>query len=343
MKLKPINQQVVTIMGASSGIGRDAALKFAERGAKVVVSARSQEGLDSLVEEIHRIGGEAMPLAHGDVFAVPADVSEFDQVKAVADQTVERFGRLDTWVHTAGTDVFATFDRISPEEFKRVIDVNLMGQVYGAMAALPYLKQTQQGSLIHITSMAARKSLPYHAAYSASKHGITGFLDALRIELKHQGYNINVTNILPVAINTPIYNKSKSKLGVKPRGLPPYYNVSLVTDAILYAAEHRVRNHIVGDSGRLIDLVQRISPALLDALLLAIAFDSQRTSEAKGEEPNNLFEPMQGYDRVEGDFKHLEIPSLSDAITKRPVAMFGVIALVALGGLSLLAGAMNKH
>jgi NAD(P)-dependent dehydrogenase (short-subunit alcohol dehydrogenase family) len=337
MNLKPIGQQVVTIMGASSGIGRDSALKFAERGAKVVVSARSQEGLATLVEAIHQQGGEAI--------AVPADTADFDQVKAVADKTVEHFGRLDTWVHAAATSVFATFDRISPEEFKRVIDVNLTGQAYGAMAALPHLKAAKGGALIHITSMEARRSLPYQSPYSASKHGVAGFLDALRIELKHQGYSdINVANILPAVINTPFYNKGKSKLGVKPTGLPPYYNPSLVTDAILYAAEHPVRDYIVGDVGRLLDIAQRISPSLVDAILLAISFDGQRTSDEKGEEPNNLFEPMQGYDRVEGDFKQLEVPSVSDAITKNPAAMFSTIALAALGGLSLLlSGAGDKH
>lgn len=338
MNLKPINEQVVVIVGASSGIGRDAALRFAEKGAKVVVSARSKEGLSTLVEEIYQRGGEAI--------AVPADVAYFDQVKAIADQAVERFGRIDTWVHAAATAVFATFDRVTPEEFKRVIDVNLMGQVYGAMAALPYLKQVGRGSLIHITSVEARRSLPYQSAYSSSKHGVMGMLDSLRIELKHQGYQINVANIMPAVINTPFYNKGKTKLGVKPTGTPPYYNPSLVTDAIVYAAEHEVRDYIVGDIGRILDVVQRISPGLVDAGLLALGFVTQRTGEEKGEDdPNNLFEPVtgQGYDRVEGDFKNLEIPSFLDGLDKNPALTISAIAFAALGGLALLTGFGDKH
>src|SRR5215208_7352511 len=132
MQLKPIEEQVVVLMGASSGIGRETALRFAERGAKVVVSARSEKGLASLVEEIQDKGGEAM--------AIPADVSEFEQVKAVADGAVEEYGRLDTWVHLAAVLLVASFEETTPEEFARVIDVNLMGQVYGAMAALPHIK-----------------------------------------------------------------------------------------------------------------------------------------------------------------------------------------------------------
>ncbi len=335
MSLKPISQQVAVIVGASSGIGRDTALKMAAKGAKVVVAARSKEGLATLVEEIYQKGGEAI--------AVPADVADFNQVKEIADKTVERFGRMDSWVHLAATSVFATFDNVTPEEFKRVIEVNLLGQAYGAMAALPHLKREGRGALIHISSMEARRSLPYQSAYSSSKHGMIGFLDALRIELKHEGFPISVTNIMPGVINTPFYNKGKTKLGVKPTGIPPYYDASLVTDAILYAAENPIRDYIVSDVGRALDVVQRISPGLVDTLLLAIAFQGQKTSDVKSEDaPNNLYEPIQGYDKVEGDFGKLEVPSLIDMIDKGPALTIGAITAAALGVAALLGG-MNKQ
>lgn len=331
MNLKQIDQQVVVVVGASSGIGRDTALKFAQKGAKVVVSARSKEGLATLVEEISAMGGSAI--------AVPADVADFEQVKEIAEKTIEHFGRLDTWVHLAATSVFATFDNVTPEEFKRVIDVNLMGQAYGAMAALPYLKREGRGALIHITSMEGRRSLPYQSAYSASKHGTIGFIDAMRLELKNAGYPISVTNIMPGVINTPFYNKGKTKLGVKPTGVPPYYNASLVTDAILYAAENPVRDYIVSDVGRILDIAQRISPGLVDALLLAVAFPFQKTDEPKSEEaPNNLYEPIQGYDKVDGDFDKLEIPSITDMLDKGPAFALGALAVAALGVAALLGG-----
>lgn len=338
MDLKPINQQVVAIVGASSGIGRDAALKFAEKGAKVVVAARSQAGLATLVEEIYQRGGEAI--------AVVADVADYEQVKAISDKAVDRFGRIDTWVHAAATGMFATFDRITPEEFKRVIDVNLMGQVYGAMVALPLLKKEGRGSFISITSVEARRSLPYQSPYSASKHGTMGMIDALRIELKHQGYPINVANIMPGVINTPFYNKGKTKLGVKPMAPPPFYNASLVSDAILYAAEHEVRDYVVSDVGKILDVVQRISPGLVDAGLLAFAFPLQRTEVEKGEDdPNNLFEPIEepGYDRIDGDYKQFEIPSLLDLVDKTPAFSIGVLAAAVLGGLALLGGFSDRR
>lgn len=335
MNLKSINQQVVAVVGASSGIGRDTALKFAEKGAKVVVAARSKEGLATLVEEIQAKGGTAI--------AVPADVADFNQVKEIADKAVEHFGRLDTWVHLAANSVFATFDNVTPEEFQRVIDVSLMGQVYGAMAALPHLKKEGRGALIHITSMEARRSLPYQSAYSSAKHGVTGFLDALRIELKHEGFPISVTNILPGVINTPFYNKNKTKLGVKPTGIPPYYDASLVTDAILYAAEHPVRDYIVSDVGRMLDIAQRISPGLVDAVLLAISFEAQKTQEIKSEDaPNGLYEPVQGYDKVEGDFGKFEIPSITDMLDKGPALTIGALTAAALGVAALLGGFSDR-
>lgn len=328
-QLKPINQQVVAIVGASSGIGREAALKFASKGAKVVVAARSEPGLASLVDEIQKSGGEATYIV--------ADVSDFEQVKAIADKTVQVYGRLDTWVHAAATGILASFDQITPEEFKRVIDVTLMGQVYGAMAALPHLKREGRGALIHISSMEGRRSVPLQSPYSSAKHGLEGFLEALRVELKHEGIPISVTSILPSVINTPYYNKVRTKLGVKPTGIPPYYDPSLVADAILYVAEHPTRDFIVGDVGRVLDVLQRLSPGLVDNILALIAFPLQRTNEPKSEDaPDNLYEPIPGYDKVKGDFDNLTIPSLTDWLEKNPPLKWGALAAAALGVAAVL-------
>ncbi|MEW6494219.1 MAG: SDR family oxidoreductase [Cyanobacteriota bacterium] len=294
MKLKPINEQVAAVVGASSGIGRETALQFAARGAKVVVSARSESGLNSLVDEISQQGG--------DVSAVPADVTVFDQVKAIADYTVEQYGRLDSWVYLAAVALYATFEQTTAEEFKRIIDVNLMGQVYGAMAALPHLKREGRGALIHISSLEARRSLPFHSAYAAAKHGIDGFLEALRLELLHEKLEISVTNVMPASINTPLFDKARTKLGVKPMGMPPIYQPHLVAEAILRAAEHPTRDVVVGGAGKMMLLGQRLSPHLMDTYMLATGFKSQRTHESKSEDaPDNLFAPIPGFDRVEGD------------------------------------------
>jgi NAD(P)-dependent dehydrogenase (short-subunit alcohol dehydrogenase family) len=327
MKLKPIEQQVVVVVGASSGIGRETALQFAKRNAKVVVAARTESALASLVDEIMLLGGEAI--------AVTADVAVLEQVQNIADKAIERFGRIDTWVHAAATAIIAPFELVTPAEFKRVIDVNLMGAVYGAMVAMPQLRLTGRGAFIAISSVEARRSMPLQTSYSASKHGLEGFLDALRAELRHEGFPISITNILPSVINTPFYNKARTKLGVKPTGVPPYYQPHIVADAILHAAEYPTRDTIVGDVGRVIDLLQKLAPDLVDTLVGAIAVPFQKTNTIKtADDPNNLFDPIEGYDRATGDFTDKTIPSFLDWFDLHPLAKWGTVGL---GVLALIA------
>jgi NAD(P)-dependent dehydrogenase (short-subunit alcohol dehydrogenase family) len=330
VKLKPVGEQVVALMGASSGIGRETALRFARNEARVVVSARGEEGLDSLVEEIRREGGEAI--------AVPADTSEFEQVKAVADRAVEEYGRLDTWVHLAAVGLFATFEQTTPEEFERVIDVNLMGQVYGAMAALPHIKREGRGTLIHISSMGAKRSIPLQSAYCASKHGIDGFLEALRVELKHEGWPISVTQVMPATINTPFFDKARTKLGVKPVAPPPIYGPNIVADAILHAAENSARDLVVGGAARAVISTQTVSPRLLDAVLKRVGFEVHYTDEPKpADAPDNLFGPIEGHNTSEGSFGDRAHPkSLYNWLVMHPVVRRGAAAGMALGLLAAL-------
>ena len=327
MPFKPINQQVVALIGASSGIGRETAIRFAKRGAKVVVSARNEGALRSLADEIHHEGGETL--------VIPADVAEFEQVKAVADRAVEEYGSLDTWVHLSGVGLYATFDQMEPEEFKRVMDVNLMGQVYGAMVALPHLKREGRGALIHISSVEAKRSAPFHSAYAAAKHGIDGFLELLRMELKHDGWPISVTNVMPAAINTPFFSSSRTKLGVKPRGFPPIYQPNTVADVVLYAAEHPTREIVAGGAGKVMLLTQRISPRLMDTLMLRAGFDSQKTDEPKSQDdPHNLFKALDE-DRIEGDFSDQAHPrSLHNWLQRPPL-----VRRTALAGMAVLEAA----
>src|SRR5918998_3981433 len=296
MRLKPIGEQVVALMGASSGIGREAALRFAGRGAKVVVSARNEGDLRSLVEEIRATGGEAT--------AVTAEVTDFAQVEAVAQRAVEEYGRLDTWVHLAAASVFARFEEIEPEEFKRVVDVDLTGQAYGAMAALPPIKREGRGALVHVSSVLARRSVPLQSPYCAAKHGVDGFLESLRVELRRDGWPIGVTNVMPAVINTPFYDKARTKLGVKPKGFPPLYAPGVVADAILYAAEKAPRDIVAGGAAKGMILGQRLSPRLMDAILARGGFGSQMTDEPKPEDgPDGLFVPLEDQNRTDGDFK----------------------------------------
>lgn len=296
LKLKSINQQSVVVFGASSGIGRLTALDFAKRGAKVAVAARSESGLASLVEEIKNSGGEA--------FYVTADAADFNAVQAVADQTFERYGRLDTWVHCAGTMIFAPFERTAPEEFKRLIEVNLLGQVYGAMAALPYIRRTGGGALIHVSSVEAFRSVPFQSAYGSSKHGIKGFLQALRVELQKEGAPISVTEIMPGVINTPIWDKCRNKFEFRERPpVPPIYHPRIVSDAILYAAENEIRDIIAGGGALGVPIAERISPRLTDTITRLIGFHQFSEERLPADEAaGGLFDTVPERDTIEGRF-----------------------------------------
>ena len=280
----------------------------------------------SVVDEICDKGGKAI--------AVTADASEFEQVKAVADAAVEEYGRLDTWVHVAGVGLFATFKETTPEEFERVINVNLIGQVHGAMAALPHIKREGRGALVHISSMGAKRSIPLQSAYCASKHGIDGFLEALRVEPRHEGWPIGVTSIKPATTNTPFFDKNRTKLGTKPVAPPPIYDPGVVVEAILHAAEKGPRDVIVGGASRAMILGQTISPRLLDAIMQRrISFEVHYTNEPKPEDaPDNLFGSTEGPNTVEGSFGNRAHPrSLYTWLQTHPAMKRSVLAGAVLG------------
>lgn len=293
--LRPLAEQVVVVMGASSGIGRETALQLAARGAKVVAAARDGSALDSLVAAISDAGGQAV--------AAVADTTDAAQTQAVGDLAETRFGGLDTWVHAAGVALYARFEHTRPEEFARVIEVDLLGPVHGAFAALPHLRRRGQGAFISVSSVEARRALPYHSAYAAAKHGVDGFLEALRVELRQEGVPISITNVLPGSINTPLFDKARTRLGVKPMPIPPIYQPATVARVILHAAEHPARDLVAGGAGKALLATQRLSPRALDALLVRAGFRTQRTDEAKSDEAgDNLFAPLTGWGRVEGSF-----------------------------------------
>lgn len=296
MQIKPIQDQVVVILGASSGIGRATARQFASRGAKVVAAARSEAGLHSLGREVRDTGGE--------ITTVICDVTDFAQVERVASIAVNIYGRIDTWVNVAAVSGYATFENTSLDDLRQIFDINVMGQVHGAKAALPRLRESGGGALITVSSVESLVSLPLHSHYAATKHAVEGLFDGIRRELMAEGVPISVTSVKPATINTPFFTNSMNKLSVKPQGPPPFYQPDVVAECILYAAEHPVRDLFAGGAAKMMVMSQMLMPGVVDKILARGGIQAQETDEtASGDVTGNLYEASND-DRVEGDFSN---------------------------------------
>jgi short-subunit dehydrogenase len=292
---RPIGDQVVVITGASQGIGRETALHLAVRGASVAIAARNEEALQELATQVERLGGQAEP--------VVTDVAEFDQVERLAQRAIERFGRIDTWVNNAAVSIYATVEQLEPDEMERLVRVNLLGQIYGSKAAIARMKPRRAGTIINVGSALSERAIPLQSAYVASKHGVRGFSEALRLELIHEDAGIDVVLILPSSINTPLFNFARSKLGVQPMPVPPVYEPRVVAEAICHAAEHGGREIVVGGWGKLLITGQWLSPSLLDRYMLqgGRAFEQQKTKRPD-DHRDNLFDASTGPGSTTGQF-----------------------------------------
>jgi NAD(P)-dependent dehydrogenase (short-subunit alcohol dehydrogenase family) len=280
--LKPIDEQVVVITGASSGIGLVTAKMAARHGACVVLAARNEAELQRAVEEIRAGGGRA-------AYQV-ADVADAAQVARIADTAVREFGRIDTWVNNAAVAVYGRVMQVELEDMRRQFDVIYWGQVYGSRTAVPHL-QRQGGALINVASALADRAIPLQGNYCAAKHALKAFTDALRMELEEEGAPIAVTLVKPGSIDTPLFDKAKSYMGVEPQPVPPVYAPEVVAEAIVHCAQHPTRDIITGGMGKLLSVANDF-PRLADKYMERTTFESQKTDKPAGDRPNNLYAPM---------------------------------------------------
>lgn len=292
---RPLDEQVVVVTGASSGIGRATAALLGERGARVVLAARGKEALDAAASEVERAGGRAYP--------VVTDVAEWPQVAALAETAIVRFGRIDTWVNDAAISAYSTVADTDVEEIQRILQVNFMGQVHGMKAALPHMREQGSGTIINVASALAERSVPLQAAYSASKHAIKGFTEALRLELEGDGIPIDVVLVMPSSVNTPLFSHARSKVDVKPMPIPPVYEPRVVAEAIAQLAEKPRGRVVVGGAGEALVVGQRLSPTLLDRYMTSgRRMVTQQMTDQPDDGHDNFFAPFAGPGSTEGNF-----------------------------------------
>ena len=257
VSLKPLDQQVMVITGASSGIGLATALAASRQGVRLVLGARSKETLDEIIRDIGDQGGVAV--------AVEVDVGNDEQVRQLAATAVERFGRIDTWVNNAGVSIYGRIDEVPHRDSERLFQTNFWGVVYGSVAALLHLRSSG-GALINVGSEVSEATIPLQGMYSASKHAVKAFTDALRMELEADKAPVSVTLIQPTAVDTPYPEHAGNYMSLEPKLPTPMIEPEKVASAILDAATDPTDSTRVGAMSVLNTTMAKLMPALGEAM-----------------------------------------------------------------------------
>jgi len=257
ISLKPIDQQVMVITGASSGIGLAIAELAAQRGAKLVLACRSELTMPDVIERI---------APDGQAIFIQCDVSSREQVERVAEAAIKQFGRIDTWVNNAGVSIYGKLEEVSETDSRRLFDTNFWGVVNGSLVALRYLK-SQGGALINVGSEVSDAVVPLQGMYSASKHAVKGFTDALRIEVDElDKATVSITLIQPTAVDTPFPQHARNYMDKEPKLPTPQIDPKQVAEAIVSAAESPTRAAKVGMMSKVNTTVAKFMPGLGDKM-----------------------------------------------------------------------------
>jgi short-subunit dehydrogenase len=322
MPLKPLRDQVMVITGASSGIGLVTAKHAAREGVRVVLAARNETALREAVDAIRAAGGRAIH--------VVADVADPTQVEHIADAAIAEFGRIDTWVNNAAVSMYGRIMDLSIEDMRRQMDVNYWGQVYGSRTAVNRMRR-EGGALINVGSALSDRAIPLQGNYCAAKHALKAFTDALRMELEEAQIPISVTLVKPASIDTPFFEKARTYLGTEPQPVPPVYAPEVVSEVILHAAQHPLRELIAGGSGAKLSAA-RFAPRMADLYMERWTFDSQSTGKPLSDREDNLFEPVadDGGDRGRNWKGHTRESSVYTKAFLHPRASAAVVAGIAL-------------
>jgi short-subunit dehydrogenase len=283
-RLKPLSEQVIVIVGASSGIGLVTAKHAARQGARVVLAARNENDLDEAVRAIRADAGRA-------VYQV-CDVAVEEQVRAVGERAITDFGGLDTWINCAAVSIYGTWLDVPLADARRQFDVNYWGVVHGTLTAVRHMA-SRGGAVVNVASALADRAIPLQGNYCATKFAMKAFTDSLRMELEADGVPVSLTLVKPGSMDTPLFQKARTFLGVEPQPIPPVYSPDVAAHAILEAAQKPMRDVIAGGMGAVVSLGERLSPRLTDKYMERTTFESQKTELiAPADRPTNLYEPM---------------------------------------------------
>ena len=336
LHLKRLEQQTLVITGATSGIGLATARQAAERGARLVLAARDEQALKKVVEELDQRGAAAV--------AVAADVSKPEQVRTIAEIAIQQFGGFDTWINNAGVTLFGYMSDIPTEDSRKLFETNFWGTVNGSLEAARHLAiraDAHSGAIINLGSVASDQALPLQGMYSASKHAIKGFTDALRMELESRGAPIAVTLVKPGSIATPFAEHAGNHMQVEPTLPPPLYEPGVAARAILFCAEHARRDMRVGGASKSIAMLGHLAPRLADRIIQRSMVPLQQSSRPPRHR-SGLHTPASDV-RQQSDFKYPVLAtSRYTQASMNPLLTATAVAGAVLG-LAALVGSRSRH
>ena len=333
--LKPVADQVVVITGASSGIGLTTARMAAERGARLVLAARSEAALRELTDEITASGGEAV--------YVVADVSDRDDVREIARVARETYGGFDTWVNVAGAFLYGKLEDTPIEDMRQQFETNVWGLLYGSLEAADHLKE-RGGAIINIGSVASDRAIPLQGSYSASKHAVKGFTDALRMELEEEGAPVSVTLVKPTSIDTPYPEHAKNYMDEEATLPPPVYGPETVARAILDAAERPQRDVYVGGGAKGMAALGYYASSLMDTIMETVFYRQQRTGRPPRPQERTILDGPVGdlEERGEQD-RRVSERSLYTRLSQRRSLAGAAVAGIGASALALYARYKSKR
>jgi short-subunit dehydrogenase len=289
------NQLVVVICGATAGVGRATAHRFAAAGYRVGLLARDEQALAATEEELSQYGVTTL--------AISADVAHAESVNQAAQRFEQALGPVGVWVNCAMVTVFSPVNQLSAEEIHRVTSVTYLGTVHGTLAALELMGRRNRGVIIQVGSALAYRAIPLQAAYCAAKFAVRGFTDSLRCELLHEHSDIRVCMVQLPAINTPQFEWARNKLGKRPQPVPPIHDPDVAARAIFSVVRRTPRELWLGAASVKAIVGTCLMPGLLDRLLARSAYAGQMSAERDdGQRPDNLFEPQELSHRTRGRF-----------------------------------------